>query len=89
MKQRHRIPALIPVLVGVSILFIGILIYAYVESKKANPQMLDEHGRVRPVSLARPGAGGQGSGARAVPARLARGIRLKPAPRLLTPNPLS
>jgi hypothetical protein len=38
-----RIPVLIPFLVFVSALFIGILIFAYVETKQANPQMLDEH----------------------------------------------
>ncbi|HUI54589.1 MAG TPA: hypothetical protein VLY04_06435 [Bryobacteraceae bacterium] len=41
-----RVPALIPFLVMVSAIFIGILIYAYVQTKKANPQMLDEQGRV-------------------------------------------
>jgi hypothetical protein len=35
-----RIPVLIPFLIVVSILFIGILIFAYVETKKANPQMI-------------------------------------------------
>jgi hypothetical protein len=40
-----RIPVLIPFLVVVSIIFIGILIFAYVETKKANPQMI-EVGRV-------------------------------------------
>ncbi len=34
------IPALIPFLVFVCVLFIGILVYTYVESKKANPQMI-------------------------------------------------
>lgn len=41
-----RVPALIPVLALISALFIGILIFAYVETKKANPEMLDEQGRV-------------------------------------------
>jgi hypothetical protein len=36
-----KIPALIPVLVLISALFIGILIFAYVETKKANPQMIE------------------------------------------------
>jgi hypothetical protein len=36
-----RIPVLIPFLIIVSIIFIGILIFAYVETKKANPQMID------------------------------------------------
>ena len=40
-----RIPVLIPFLALVSAIFIGILIFAYVETKQANPQMLDEHGR--------------------------------------------
>jgi hypothetical protein len=35
-----RIPAIIPFLVFVSAVFIGILIYVYVECKKANPQMI-------------------------------------------------
>lgn len=35
-----RIPALIPFLVLVSLFFIGILVYVYVECKKANPQMI-------------------------------------------------
>ena len=39
-----RVPILIPVLALISALFIGILIFAYVETKRANPQMLDEHG---------------------------------------------
>ncbi len=44
--MKRRIPALIPFLALVSAIFIGILIYVYVETKRANPQMLDEHGRV-------------------------------------------
>jgi hypothetical protein len=36
-----KTPALIPFLVFVSALFIGILIWAYVETKKANPQMIE------------------------------------------------
>jgi hypothetical protein len=39
-----RIPVLIPFLALVSAIFIGILIFAYIETKQANPQMLDEHG---------------------------------------------
>ena len=42
----RRIPALIPVLAGVFVLFIGILIYTYVETKKTNPAMIDEQGHV-------------------------------------------
>jgi hypothetical protein len=41
-----RIPALIPFLALVSAIFIGILIFAYVETKKANPEMLDEQGHI-------------------------------------------
>ena len=40
-----RMPVLIPFLAVVCAIFIGILIYAYVETKQANPQMLDEQGR--------------------------------------------
>ena len=32
---------MIPFLILVSMLFIGILIYAYVETKKANPKMIE------------------------------------------------
>jgi len=31
----------------VMLLFIGILVYVWVEAKKANPVILDEHGRPR------------------------------------------
>ena len=31
----------------ISVLFIGILLYAYHGAKEANPVMLDEHGHVR------------------------------------------
>ncbi len=41
-----RVPVLIPFLALVSVIFIGILIFAYVETKKANPEMLDEQGRI-------------------------------------------
>ncbi len=33
-------PVLIPVLVLISAMFIGMLIWTYVETKKANPQMI-------------------------------------------------
>jgi len=36
-----KVPVLIPFLFLVSALFIGILIWAYVETKKANPQMIE------------------------------------------------
>jgi hypothetical protein len=35
-----RIPVLIPVLVFVACVFLGLLVYTYVEAKKANPQMI-------------------------------------------------
>lgn len=41
-----RVPALIPFLALMSAIFIGILIYAYVETRKANPQMLDDQGHL-------------------------------------------
>ena len=40
MKQKQSVPVLVPFLIVVSILFIGILIFAYVETKRANPQMI-------------------------------------------------
>ncbi len=43
-----RVPPLIPFLVLVSAIFIGILVFAYVETKRASPQMLDEQGRLVP-----------------------------------------
>ena len=46
MKPKRGVPVLIPFLVLVSAIFIGILIFAYVETKKANPQMI-EVGEVR------------------------------------------
>ena len=44
--EMKRVPVLIPFLALVSAIFIGILIFAYVETKKANPQMLDEQGHI-------------------------------------------
>jgi hypothetical protein len=38
--MKKPVPVLIPFLVFVGALFIGILIFAYVETKKANPQMI-------------------------------------------------
>jgi hypothetical protein len=38
--MKRRIPPLIPFLIFVSVLFLGILVFTYVESKKANPQMI-------------------------------------------------
>ena len=43
MKERG-VPALIPVLILISMVFIGILIFTYVETKKANPQMIEVKG---------------------------------------------
>jgi hypothetical protein len=52
MKKKQSVPVLIPFLILVSMLFIGILIFAYVETKKANPQMIqqsrDREGAVAP-----------------------------------------
>ena len=42
MKNKQSVPVLIPFLILVSMLFIGILIFAYVETKKANPQMINQ-----------------------------------------------
>jgi hypothetical protein len=39
--KKQRLPALIPVLILISMVFIGILIFTYVETKKANPQMIE------------------------------------------------
>ena len=41
MKSKPGVPVLIPFLLLVSAIFIGILIFAYVETKKANPQMIE------------------------------------------------
>jgi hypothetical protein len=38
--MKKRVPVLIPFLVFVSMLFIGILIFTYVEARQANPQMI-------------------------------------------------
>lgn len=35
-----RVPPLIPFLVFVACLFLGLLVYTYVEAKRANPQMI-------------------------------------------------
>jgi hypothetical protein len=35
------------VLTAIFIGFMGIMVYVYVEAKKANPILLDEHGQVR------------------------------------------
>ena len=41
MKNKQSVPVLIPFLILISMLFIGILIVAYVETKKANPKMIE------------------------------------------------
>ena len=41
MKQKQSVPVLVPFLIVVSMLFIGFLIFAYVETKKANPKMIE------------------------------------------------
>ena len=41
MKQKQPVPVLVPFLILVSVLFIGILIFAYVETKRANPKMIE------------------------------------------------
>jgi hypothetical protein len=56
MTPRRPVPALIPFLVFVSLVFIGILVFAYVEAKRANPRMLDENGHVKAALSIRPGA---------------------------------
>jgi hypothetical protein len=43
----NRKPALIYFLAVVMMLFIGILVYVWIEAKKANPVMLDEKGHPR------------------------------------------
>ena len=40
--MKKSVPVLIPFLILVSMLFIGILIYTYVETKKANPKMIEQ-----------------------------------------------
>jgi hypothetical protein len=39
--MKKPVPVLIPFLILVSMLFIGILIFAYVETKRANPKMIE------------------------------------------------
>jgi len=51
-----RTPALIYFLAFVSVVFIGILIFAYVVTKRANPVMLDDHGRTTHAALVLPSA---------------------------------
>jgi hypothetical protein len=37
----RKVPILIPVLALITILFLAILVFTYVETKKANPQMIE------------------------------------------------
>jgi hypothetical protein len=37
-----RVPILLPFLAVVACIFIGILVFSYVEAKKANPQMIKQ-----------------------------------------------
>jgi hypothetical protein len=46
MKPKQTVPVLIPFLILISVLFIGILIFAYVETKKANPKMIEVTSKV-------------------------------------------
>ncbi len=50
MTHEKKGAAFFPVLFGlISLLFIGILIYAYRGARQANPVMLDEQGRPKQV----------------------------------------
>ena len=92
MKNKQPVPVLIPFLILVSMLFIGILIFAYVETKKANPKMIEVGEAIRgtlpdPAKANREwnGLGSRGSDFDAEPRRkkspsYARIGRLKPAP---------
>jgi hypothetical protein len=40
MRDKQSVPILIPFLILVSMIFIGILIFTYVETRKANPKMI-------------------------------------------------
>jgi hypothetical protein len=45
-----RVPILIPLLVMVGALFLGILVFVWVQAKKANPQMIQSAAQAwRPV----------------------------------------
>ena len=54
MNNKQSVPILIPFLILVSMLFIGILIFAYVETKKANPKMIEVQSGIR-LRLVHPG----------------------------------
>lgn len=51
MKQKQSVPILIPFLILVFMIFIGILIFTYVETKKANPQMIKAGCMVAPSPM--------------------------------------
>jgi hypothetical protein len=53
MKNNKPVPVLIPFLILVSMLFIGILIFAYVETKKANPVMIEVGQMKQPLPYGR------------------------------------
>ena len=48
--MKKSTPALVPFLFFVFVLFCGILIYAYIETKKANPQMIEVGQAVPPAN---------------------------------------
>ena len=56
MKTKQSVPVLIPVLILISMIFIGIMFFAYVETKKANPQMIKVGQAISPANplVARP-----------------------------------
>ena len=47
--MKKSVPVLIPFLILVSMLFIGILIFAYVETRRANPKMIEVGSGGRPT----------------------------------------
>ena len=51
MNNKQSVPVLIPFLILVSTLFIGILIFAYVETRKANPQMIEVGSTTNPAPI--------------------------------------
>ncbi len=80
--MKKPIPALIPFLVFISMVFIGILIYVYIQTKKANPQMIETASlRGASFQLAMPAF---------VPAYPVRaGLRPQPGPPLRRPSHIS
>ncbi len=52
-QQSERKPAAFTYLLGfIFVLFIGILVFVYIVTKKSNPILLDEHGK--PISQSEP-----------------------------------